>query len=307
MKKSNGAAAISVSGLNKSYGKFEVIRNLDLEIQNNAIHGLVGLNGSGKTTTLECILGLQPLNSGTISVLGQKPGMLHLTEGRVVAIFDTPSLHPNLTVRQCLQHASLLCKQMVRTPIEVEQLLSIEQFQNFKIKNLSLGNKRRTSIAQALLGKPELIILDEPFSGLDAEGVNDVLHLITRLNSEEGTTFLLSSHQLPYLEQICSDIAILDKGSIAINGDVNSLLKTSGNQLMLKTPSESLAISVLDTIEGVEYSHTDDEGYLHVQIATTESAKLNQILVEKQIPVSEMILQRGSLGKLFREITSEES
>ena len=307
MNKISGTAAISVSGLNKSYGKFKVIRDLDLEIQNEAIHGLVGLNGSGKTTTLECLLGLQPLNSGTISVLGQNPRFLHKSQGRVVAVFDTPSLHPNLTVRQCLQHASLLCKQMVRTPIEVEQLLSIEQFQNFKIKNLSLGNKRRTSIAQALLGKPELIILDEPFSGLDAEGVNDVLHLITRLNSEEGTTFLLSSHQLPYLEQICSDIAILDKGSIAINGDVNSLLKTSGNQLMLKTPSESLAISVLDTIEGVEYSHTDDEGYLHVQIATTESAKLNQILVEKQIPVSEMILQRGSLGKLFREITSEES
>ncbi len=306
MNETIGAAAISVSGLNKTYGKFEVIKNLDLEIQNKAIHGLVGLNGSGKTTTLECILGLQPSNSGTISVMGQKPEALHLTQGRVVAIFDTPSLHPNLTVRQCLKHASLLCNQIVRTPIEAEQLLGIEQFQNFKIRNLSLGNKRRASIAQALLGKPEVIILDEPFSGLDAEGVNDVLRLITRLNSEENTTFLLSSHQLPYLEQICTDIAILHKGSIAIDGDVNSLLKTSGNQLLLKTPNASLAISVMETVEGVEYSHTDTEGYLHVQMTAAESAKLNQILVEKQIPVAEMILQRGSLGKLFRKITNEE-
>ena len=306
MNKISGTAAISISGLNKSYGKFKVIRDLDLEIQNEAIHGLVGLNGSGKTTTLECILGLQPLNSGTISVLGQNPRFLHKFQGRVVAIFDTPSLHPNLTVRQCLQHASLLCNQTFRPPREVEQLLGIEQFQNFKIRNLSLGNKRRTSIAQALLGKPELIILDEPFTGLDAEGVNDVLHLITRLNREESTTFLLSSHQLPYLEQICTDIAILNKGSIAINSDVSSLLKTSGNKLMLKTTAETLAISVLNTIKGAEYRYTDNEGYLHVQIATNESAELNQILVAKQIPVSEMILQRGSLEKLFREITSEE-
>ena len=120
-----------------------------------------------------------------------------------------------------------------------------------------------------------------------------MLHLITRLNREESTTFLLSSHQLPYLEQICTDIAILNKGSIAINSDVSSLLKTSGNKLML-------------TIKGAEYRYTDNEGYLHVQIATNESAELNQILVAKQIPVSEMILQRGSLEKLFREITSEE-
>ena len=239
-------------------------------------------------------------------MLGQNPRFLHKTQGRVVAVFDTPSLHPNLTVRQCLQHASLLCNQTFRPPREVEQLLGIEQFQNFKIRNLSLGNKRRTSIAQALLGKPELIVLDEPFNGLDAEGVNDVLHLITRLNREESTTFLLSSHQLPYLEQICTDIAILNKGSIAINSDVSSLLKTSGNKLMLKTTAETLAISVLNTIKGAEYRYTDNEGYLHVQIATNESAELNQILVAKQIPVSEMILQRGSLEKLFREITSEE-
>jgi len=88
MNKISGAAAISVSGLNKSYGKFKVIRDLDLEIQNGAIHGLVGLNGSGKTTTLECILGLQPLNSGTISVLGRNPRFLHKSQGRAVAILN---------------------------------------------------------------------------------------------------------------------------------------------------------------------------------------------------------------------------
>jgi len=123
---------------------------------------------------------------------------LHSAKGKVVGIFDTPSLHLNLTVRQSLNHAALLVESQSRTPAQVEALLGIEKISNFKVKHLSLGNKRRASIAQALLGSPDLIILDEPFNGLDAGGVDDVLALIKNLNQEEGTSFLLSSHQLPY-------------------------------------------------------------------------------------------------------------
>ena len=305
MSTSNGAVALSVSGLNKSYGNFEVIKDLNLQIQSGSVHGLVGLNGSGKTTTLECILGLQPFNSGSITLLGLPPASLHLSKGRIVGIFDSPSLHPNLTVRQCLQHASLLCVNCERTPDEVEQLLGIDRFSHFKIKHLSLGNKRRASIAQALLGKTELIVLDEPFNGLDAEGVDDVLQLITQLNRQEGTAFLLSSHQLPYLEQICSHIAILHKGSIAISDDITSLLKSSGTEVLLKTPHVDAAIAAFSGMPEADYSHTDADGYLHVQVGAMNSAELNRRLVAEQIDISELILQRGSLGKLFREITNE--
>jgi len=305
MSTSNGAAALSVSGLNKSYGDFEVISNLDLQIQRGSIHGLVGLNGSGKTTTLECILGLQSFNSGSIKLLEKQPTDLHLARGRIVGIFDTPSLHPNLTVRQCLQHARLLCDEPTRTPEQIEQLLGIDRFSNFKIKHLSLGNKRRASIAQALLGSPELIVLDEPFNGLDAEGVDDVLQLITHLNRAEGTAFLLSSHQLPYLEQICSHIAILHRGSIAVSDAIAELLKSTGTEILLRTPQADAAIATIDGIATAQYSHTDENGYLHVQLGAIDSAELNRRLVADAIAVSEMILQRGSLGKLFREITHE--
>lgn len=297
--------ALSVTGLNKSYGSFEVVKDLNLQIEQGSIHGLVGLNGSGKTTTIECILGLQSFNAGDIKVLGYGPANLHNANGKLVAIFDSASLHPNLTVRQCLNQARLLCENPVRSAAQVEQLLGIDRFSNFKIKHLSLGNKRRASIAHALLGQPDLIVLDEPFNGLDAEGVDDVLKLITSLNKEEGTAFLLSSHQLPYLEQICSHIAILHKGTIAVSDTVSSLLAHTNTTVLLKTDHPEQAISLITQTDKITLLKQDEANYLHIAIDEMDSATLNRLLVEKQIPVSEMVLKKASLASLFREITSE--
>jgi len=297
--------ALSVTGLKKNYGSFTVLEGVNLQVKKGSIHGLVGLNGSGKTTTIECILGLQSFNSGNITALGQSPKQLHRTKGKLVAIFDSPSLHPNLTVRQCLKHALLLCDEPTRSAQEVEDLLGVSRFRNFKIKNLSLGNKRRASIAQALLGDPEFVVLDEPFNGLDAEGVDDVLELISVLNRDYGTTFLLSSHQLPYLEQICSHIAILHRGKITHSDTISNLLGSTHTKLQIKTPNSEAASKLLEDIPGVELHGIDSEGYLNISVADSDSIAINKTLVESQIPVAELILKRASLATLFREITSE--
>ena len=126
MNPTDSTPALSISNLNKSYGDFQVIKDLQLDVEPNAIHGLVGLNGSGKTTTLECLLGLQRYNSGNINLLGFTPQSIHQSRGRIIAIFDTPSLNPNLTVRQCLQHAVLLCEQPARDCQRVEAMLGID-------------------------------------------------------------------------------------------------------------------------------------------------------------------------------------
>lgn len=298
--------ALSVTGLKKNYGSFAVLDDLNLQVEKGSIHGLVGLNGSGKTTTIECILGLQAFDSGNITALGRSPQQLHLTKGKLVAIFDSPSLHPNLTVRQCMQQALLLCEKPARSAENVENMLGISRFSGFRIKNLSLGNKRRASIAQALLGDPEFVVLDEPFNGLDAEGVDDVLELISMLNREQGTTFLLSSHQLPYLEQICSHIAILHKGRITHSDSVKNLLGTTQTTLQIGTPQIEAATRVLKNISTVKSLNIDANGYVNVSISDSDSAAINRTLVENQIPVAEIILKRASLAGLFREITSED-
>lgn len=305
MSVANSALALSVNGLNKSYGSFEVLKNLDLSIQQESILGLVGLNGSGKTTTIECILGLQASNSGSITLFDYSPRNLHKTQGKIVGIFDTSSLHPNLTLRQSLEHAALLTENQVRSPEQVEELLSIKQFTTFKIRHLSLGNKRRASLAHALLSNPDFIVLDEPFNGLDAGGVDDVLELIQRLNKEEGTTFLLSSHQLPYLESICSHIAILHEGAIAVSGTIENLLQDSKHTLLLRSEPPSDALSFLKQLENITVINPDANGYIQLETAVLDSSELNRQLVTNNIAVSELILQRASLGNLFRSITSK--
>jgi len=297
--------ALTVKGLNKSYGSHDVLKNLDLELKKGAVLGLVGLNGSGKTTTIECLLGLQSANSGLISLLTFSPQSLCEANGKVIGVFDTPSLHPNLTVHQSLEHAALLCEKIVRTPQQVETLLGIERFSKFKIRNLSLGNKRRASIAHALLAGPDLIILDEPFNGLDAGGVDDVLELIRFLNQQEGTSFLLSSHQLPYLENICSHVAILHHGKICVNGAIDTLLSDTGLTIKLRTSNESAAMTVVNSSNKIEILSSDSEGYINLSLSDMNSAELNRLLVENQVAVDELIVKTPSLTDLFREITSE--
>lgn len=297
--------ALSVTGLYKKYGQFEVLKGLDLVLYPGAIHGLVGLNGSGKTTTLECILGLQDFDRGEIRVLGHGPRKLHAAQGRIVAIFDTPSLNPNLTVRQSLRQALLLCDGAARKPAEVEAQLGITKFSDFKIKNLSLGNKRRASIAHALLANPEIILLDEPFNGLDAGGVDEVLALIKDLNQQQGTSFLLSSHQLPYLEEICSHIAILHDGQIAASDEKSRLLGSVQSTIRIQTNDNHRAAKIIGQQAGLSLQTNTSTDILLVNSEKIGPADINRQLVEQGLAVSEIVAERASLDSLFRRITQE--
>lgn len=294
---------LRVSGLCKRYGKTEVLSQLALSVNKAAIHGLVGLNGSGKTTTLECLLGLQSFDSGTIEVLQLAPHELFKAQGRIVGIFDSPSLNPSLTVRQTLAHATLLCTNPVRSPAELEALLGISRYSNYRINQLSLGNRRRASIAQALVGRPELVILDEPFNGLDAGGVEDVLALITRLNQQEGTTFLLSSHQLPYLEHICSHLAILHQGRIVLSKAVDELFATNQLTLCIRCTESERAMRLLQSATGVDKLSLLPDGQLRMQLTDTRPEILNAMLVQAGIAVSELRPEQASLTSLFHELT----
>ena len=302
MNQSVSGPVLRIANLHKSYGRHRVLRGLQLEVASGAVHGLVGLNGCGKTTTLECVLGLQAFDDGSISVLGQRPSHIHLNQGKVVAIFDSPSLNPSLTVDQTLQHAALLCGQPLSRIAEVKELLGIQSFGSFRIRQLSLGNKRRTSIAHGLLGAPELVVLDEPFNGLDAGGVDEVLTLISRLNRQLGTSFLLSSHQLPYLEQICSHLAILHEGQIAVSGSKAELLERVGAVLRLRVSDPAQAQRLLTSETRLKVVQSADQQLLTVEIGDRDPAEINAILVKAGVAVSALIPERSSLDSLFRQV-----
>ncbi|MBF6632396.1 MAG: ABC transporter ATP-binding protein [Comamonas sp.] len=309
-----------VKGLYKSYASTGVLHGLNLEVTQGAIHGLVGLNGSGKTTTLECILGLNNMTQGQISVLGYQPHQLFQAQGAVVAVFDSPCLHPGLTVRQVLEHARLLCGQRrgqaragpLRSCAEVEQLLGISKYSAYKISHLSLGNRRRAAIAQALLGSPAFIVLDEPFNGLDVDGVDDVLTLIARLNQEQGTTFLLSSHQLPYLEGICTHLSILHKGQISLSGRIDEIFTHKHARYLLNCNNTAQAAGLLQQIPGVSLLNLSElerldfppNKLIEIEVLSVSSADINFQLVTQGVAVTELIIQKHTLATLFRDSTN---
>jgi ABC-2 type transport system ATP-binding protein len=300
-------AVLSIKGLQKRYGNTPVLNALDLEVTRGAIHGLVGLNGSGKTTTMECVLGMQDFQGGEIRIMNRTPDKLWQGRGDVVGIFDSPGIHPGLSVRQVLEHARLLCDKPVRTPAQVEEMLGISRYSRYKIRQLSLGNRRRASIAHALIGQPAFIILDEPFNGLDAGGVDEVLALILRLNREEGTSFLLSSHQLAYLESICSHMAILHKGAIALNERVDTLFGGhSGSKrqaLYIRCSNPDAALELLRTQPGLR-DITPAEYGVRLILDGASSAAINKTLVSVGIAVSELHLEKPGLTRIFQDIVN---
>lgn len=302
--KINHSPLLVVDELHKRFGKNRVLNGLSFQVGGQEIHGLVGLNGAGKTTTIECVLGLKAFNSGSIRVMNVQPSNLHTTRGQLAVVFDSACIHPNLTVRQVLEYAGITCgNNNTASPDEAEEKLGISRYRNYKVRNLSLGNRRRTSIAQALIGRPEFIILDEPFRSLDAGGVDDLLALITALNQEEGTTFLLASHQLPYLERICTHISILHQGNIALSIKLEEFINHEPTHAILYTNGGEKVFDILLKIPGITICDNHYNNGIRVQLDDITTAQLNRELTRRDVDVYELIRQRPSLDSIFRKVT----
>jgi len=191
----------------KSYGTKQVLYEIDFSVERGEICGLVGANGVGKTTMMRLAVSLIAANHGAIRLNVQK-------KGNVGVLIDYPVLDLGLTVRQNLEAHRRLCGYESKAVKEVINLLSLSDYADKRVKQLSLGIKQKTALAQAFMGTPELVILDEPVNSLDPQGVRDIREIIVRLNREEGTTFLISSHIIDELVKIVTRCALLKDGQI---------------------------------------------------------------------------------------------
>lgn len=296
---------LAIEGLCKRFGRVVALDGVQLTIDRGEIHGLIGLNGSGKTTTIECCLGLLNSDDGHVDVLGYLPSETWKLNGRLASVSDTPDLFPHLTVRQNLKYVQQLLQVRHRTPEEVEQILGISSYSNFRAKALSLGNKRRLSLAQALLGNPELIIFDEPFNGLDAQGIEDVLEVIKQQNENQGTTFLLASHQLAYLERICSHVSVLHDHHIALGGSLSELLASDTQVVQVKTLHTEQVCGLVNELAGGSILDVIPESTVRVALTDLTSAQLNSTLNGAGLAVDELVIERETLRELFQEVVGE--
>ncbi|MDP6850896.1 MAG: ABC transporter ATP-binding protein, partial [Planctomycetota bacterium] len=193
----SASLALHAQGLKLNLGRTPILQGVDMKVHQGDLYGLLGRNGAGKTTTLRAFLGFLPAFSGRIEVLGISSNKLHQVPIPIGVALDPPGLDDTLSVRQNLELARIrggITKG--RTVDEVLNLVGLEHRQHNRGDKLSHGQGRRAAVARALLGSPELLLLDEPLSGLDPEGVEQLLHLFKKLAFEEKVTVVLSSHHL---------------------------------------------------------------------------------------------------------------
>ncbi|MEM8710242.1 MAG: ABC transporter ATP-binding protein [Planctomycetota bacterium] len=216
--------ALEVRGLVKRYGGTKAVKGVDLTVERGQVYGLLGPNGSGKTTTLSCALGLLSPTSGTCRVLGVPARQLHRTRGRVGCVFDVPALLRGHTIRQNLRYQTRLRGHGGgRALDDALERVGLGGFAGRRAGGLSLGQEKRLAIAGAIMGQPDLVVLDEPLSGLDPMGVRGMLALLQELKSD-GQTLVVSSHRLHEMEEVLTHAAVILDGELVREAPLDAYL-----------------------------------------------------------------------------------
>ena len=217
---------LETKNIEKRYGHFKALSNLNMHIPKGAIYGLIGKNGAGKTTLIRLICGLQKVTSGEYTIYGISNNSRKIVEARkrLGGIVETPSICLDMTAEDNLKEQyKIIGLPSYDNLQEILKLVRLNNTGKKTAKHFSLGMKQRLGIAVALVGNPDLLILDEPINGLDPEGIIEIRELILRLNKEKGITFLISSHYLDELSKIATFYGIIDKGKIIKEIDKDEL------------------------------------------------------------------------------------
>lgn len=217
---------LETENIKKKYGQFNALNNLNMHIPKGAIYGLIGKNGAGKTTLIRIICGLQKVTSGKYTIYGISDNSRKIVEARkrLGGIIETPSICLDMTAEDNLKEQyKIIGLPSYDNLEEILKLVKLNDTGKKTAKHFSLGMKQRLGLAIALVGNPDLLILDEPINGLDPEGIIEIRELILRLNKEKGITFLISSHYLDELSKIATFYGIIDKGRIIKEIDKNEL------------------------------------------------------------------------------------
>ena len=298
--------AIRTDALTKRYGNILAVDGLSLEVPRGHVFGLLGPNGSGKTTTMGMLLGLVKPTGGSFNLLGGD--MSHQDAlRRVGAIVETPSFYPYLSGRDNLAYF-----QGIATGSSDHQELAhlldrvgLGDRANSRFRTYSLGMKQRLGLAYALLGDPDLLFLDEPTNGLDPAGMAEVREMIRGLGTGERTV-LLSSHLLHEVEQVCDSVAILSRGKVVAQGKVTDLVRSqAGKRVRLRTTDNAKAIEVLSALEWVGEVAMDGESVV-VPSPTERSWELSAALSRSEVYVTEMTADEISLEQYFLDITGDD-
>jgi len=277
------------------------VNKLNLEVKRGQIFGMLGPNGSGKTTTLGMLMGVVNPTAGDFTWFGEPP--THDTRKKIGAVLEHPIFYPYLTGQKNLELNAMIKRCSDKRIPDVLELVELTDRRNDRYRTYSLGMKQRLAIASALLNDPEILILDEPTNGLDPNGIIETRELLKKLNKEHGTTVLVSSHILNEVERMATHVGIIHKGVMLFQGTLTDLhhLKKEQACLEIETSDNAKAAALLQELFPVQQK--TDKILLPAQ-SQEITASINRMLLQKDIDVYSLHQQQNDLEQLFIDITS---
>ncbi|EHR62969.1 ABC transporter ATP-binding protein [Saccharomonospora cyanea] len=303
-----GSIAASARGLRKVYGQTVAVEHVDLDIPEGAVLGMLGPNGSGKTTTIRMLLGLVRPTEGTATVLGRAvPDEIERALPDVGALVEGPGFHPFLSGRDNLLRLAAAEPRLARQDIphavrSALERVGLSNAAGRRYRGYSLGMKQRLGLAGVLLAPRKLVMLDEPTNGLDPAGTRDVRALIAELHAE-GVTVLVSSHLLAEVEATCTHVAVLNHGTVVAQGELAELLDSGTPAVIVSTPDSDRA---LQTLRQARIAARPVPGGVRVDVSTTTAPEVVAALVHADVPVYEVHKDRTGLEDLFARLTQGE-
>ncbi len=301
----NRTVALTVDRLTKRYGKRVAVNELTFELPTGVVAGFIGPNGAGKTTTMAMLLGLVAPDSGDATVLGHPLRAPDAYLGRVGALIESPAFWPSLTGAENLQLLATLAGHEPGAVRTVLKRVGLNDRADSRFGEYSLGMKQRLGIAAALLGDPQLLVLDEPTNGLDPAGINEMRELIASL-SHDDRTVLVSSHLLSELEQVCDWLIIIDHGRLVYAGPTDQFLDDAATCVVigLEHDDDLDRLALLLRAEGHETVVDADRILVPVGIrdARALAVSLNRLAFDDGIALAELYVRRPSLESHYLTI-----
>jgi ABC-2 type transport system ATP-binding protein len=305
---------VQLQGVTKRIGSKTIIENLSFDVPKGEVFGFLGPNGAGKTTTIRMMVGLMKMTDGEILINGHsiRKQFEHAIR-HVGAIVENPEMYKYLSGYHNLVHYARMMTGITSHRIdEVVQLVGLEKRIHDKVKTYSLGMRQRLGVAQALLHKPSLLILDEPTNGLDPAGIRELRDYLRKLSREQGVAVIVSSHLLSEMELMCDRVAIIQNGKLV---DVRLLHKEAEPGIASKPTvlfevseaDRSRAVEVAVTLVGPDVTPQVDVAGVSLSATRDDVAKINRALVEAGIPVYGIRIITKSLEDTFLEMTGGES
>jgi ABC-2 type transport system ATP-binding protein len=299
-------SAIEASGLAKTYRRFRrppqpALAGLDLQVATGGVHGFLGPNGSGKTTTLRALLGLVRLDAGRIRIF-DRDAHTDLPEilGRIGALIEGPQFFPTFSGRRNLRLLATVARLPAARVDEVLEQVDLAERADDPVKSYSLGMKQRLGVAAALLKRPALLLLDEPTNGMDPAGIREIRNLIRSLGRQD-VTVLLSSHLLAEVQQVCDAVTIVAHGKVVRAGPVREVLAAGGGGRIRVRLDDLSAGAALARAAGWPVSVEAD----HLLVTAADAAAVNQRLGEAGLWAAELVEVAADLEDVFLTLTEE--